>query len=273
MSKIFKTLTILGIGIPLAVAVIQTDQASRLQAENQRLRQALVRQSRREVMPSGDILPKTPDRTPDKIGESDEERHARLSAAAFESIRQQREAARLDGSDRPVSYSLIEPGGTGLTPGAAKAAGLNEAQQKRVAEILTKTWTNAADDFAQRAMLVEEESHESSGLLVYQIPARPDRGRDFKARLQGELDGEVGKTMRETLMKGVQRDDFFVGFGASDVRLEFLVGEETFKFAILNPLNGEPRCFGSGVFKEFKERFGESFELPPSSKENPNKKW
>ncbi len=273
MSKISKILAVIAIGIPLAVAVIQADQASKLQTENKRLQQAASRQSQRKTTSRGEIPARTSDSERGSTEESEGQRLARLEAAADESIRQQKEAARLDGSNQVVSYSLIEAGGIGLSAGAAKAAGLSKAQQEAVAGILRKTWTDVSDDFARRATLVDEESDESVGHLVYQIPARRDRGKEFKDRLQVELDGEVGEAKRKILMKGVQSDDFMGGFGRLDVRLEFLVGEELFKFAYLNPLNGEPSCFGGGVFNEFKEKFGQSFELPPSSKEDPKRRW
>lgn len=273
MNTISKSLITLTIAASLLVTAYQVSRASRLQAENQRLLQAISSPPDVKLTRTGEaglIVRET--RKPERSDESEDERLERLRAAAEESIRQQKAASELDGSNLPISYSLVEPGGKGLTTGAAKAAGLSESQQKAVTEILRNTWMSVSDDFVRRATFVEEESSEEAGVSVYMVSARPDRGREFKEQLERELDAAAGEAKRNILMKGVQRADFFGGFGAFDVRLEFAVKEGSFKFALLNPLNGQPSCFGGGVFDEFKERFGETFELPPS-KENPKRKW
>lgn len=266
MTTLSKSLLSATIGASLLIAAYQAKRASTMREENQRLQQAIASPptihgaTSPRIPPQEDVHPKR--ETPK---ESEEERLARLEAAADESIRQQRAAWEANESNRPVSYSLIERGGKGLTKGAAKAAGLSKGEQQAVADVLTKTWTIVSDDFARRATFIEEESNEEAGVSVYMVSARPDRGRGFKGQLERELDAAVGEEKRKVLMKGVQSDDFFAGFGKSDVRLEFLVTKGVFKFAFLNPLNGEPNCFGSHPFKEFEDQFGDSFEVPESS--------
>lgn len=272
-NTIPRSLIAITIGVLLLVTEYQALRALKLQAENLRLLQANASPPDLKLTTTDEAGPiNRATRKPDPLDESENERQARLRAGAYESIRQQKAAAELDGSNRPISYSLVEPGGKGLTTGAAKAAGLSKGEQQSVTEILRNTWMIVSDDFARRATFIEEDSSEEEGVSVYMVSARPDRGREFKEQLERELDAAVGEAKRNLLMKGVQRNDFFGGFGTFDVRIEFAVKEGNFKFALLNPLNGKPSCFGGGVFDEFKERFGESFELPPS-KENPKRKW
>jgi hypothetical protein len=263
MSHISKSLVPITLGAALLVTAYQASRAAKLQAENQRIRQAIVappviKPARAAAAgPLARAVPKL-----ERLEESEEERLARLLEAADESIRQQKAAAELDGSNRPCPYSLVEPGGKGLTKGAAKAAGLSKDQQEAVAEVLRNTWSLVSDDFARRATFVEEESSEAAGISVFMISARPDRGKEFKEQLERELDAAVGGEKRKILMKGVERYDFPGAFGASDVRLEFSVRDGVCKFAYLNPNNGMPSRFGSRPFGEFVDLFGDSFEVP-----------
>lgn len=263
MTITSSSLALITLSAALLVAAWQASRASKLQAENQRIRQSLA--SPPAIMPTNTAGADPPDRTtpkPGRLEKSEEQRLARLRKAAEESIRQQRAAAELDGSNQPVSYSLVEPGGKGLTTGAAKAAGLSADQQEVVAGVLKKTWLNVSDDFARRATPVDEESDQAAGVSVFMISARPDRGREFKEQLERELDAAVGEGKRKILMKGVSRYDFLGGFGAFDVRLEFAVRSGVCKFAYLDPSSGRPSRFGSKPFGEIADWFGDSFELP-----------
>jgi hypothetical protein len=258
-----KSLALITIGTALLVAAYQASRASKLQAENQRLRQAIM--SRPAVMPTTTAGADPLDRTtpkPGRLEESEEQRLARLRKAAEESIRQQLAAAELDGSNRPFSFSLIEPGGKDLTTGAAKAAGLRGDEREAVAEALRKTWVIVSEDFAKRATLVDEESDQAAGVSVFMIPARADRGREFKEQLERELGAAVGEDKRKILMKGISSYDFLGGFGAFDVRLEFAVRDGVFRFSYLDPNSGRPSRFGSKPIDKFVDLFGDSFELP-----------
>ena len=266
MTITSRSLASITIGAGLLVAAYQASRASKLQAENQRIRQTIM--SPPAIKPTTTAGADPLDRTtpkPERLDESEEQRLARLREAAEASIRQQLAAAELDGSNRPVSYSLVEPGGKGLTTGAAKAAGFRSDQREAVAEALRKTWAIVSDDFARRATPVDEESDQAAGVSVFMISARADRGREFKEQLERELDAEVGEDKRKILMKGVSSYDFLGGFGAFDVRLEFSVRDGVCKFAYLDPNSGRPSRFGSLRFGKFYDQFGNSFELPESS--------
>ena len=244
--------------VSLLVAGYQAHEATGLRAENQLLDQEAL----------GRIVPARP--SPKDAGrrrrESGELSEEKPGHTVDEALRRQIEMADHGTHEYHVDYVLMEKGGQGLSPKAAKAAGLTPEEERHVDEILKRIWNDATEDFARRAELVEAESEEKTGRRVYLIPARPDRGWEFKNQLLDELADAVGASKRAILMRGYQCDEFLAGFGAQDVRIEFTAGEKKFTFAYLNPLDGEATLFGSVALDRFNDQFGNSFEIPAAAK-------
>jgi len=257
LTRIFLAVAL----VSLLVAGRQAHEAAGLQAENRRLDHEVVRR----------IVPAKPSpvdaaRQGQESAESPREKPGHT---VDEVLRRQIENADHGLHEFHVDYFLIEKGGQGLSKKAAKAAGLTPGEERSVDEILKRIWNDATADFACRAELVEAESEETTGRRVYMIPARPDRGWEFKNQLLDELSDAVGASKRAILMRGYQCDHFLAGFGAQDVRLEFAAGEKKFSFAYLNPLDGQATGFGSVALNQFNDRFGNSFEIPATAKPEP----
>lgn len=255
MSTLSKSLMAAAVVVPLLIASRQMNEADRLQAENRRLHQAATK-------PTLSAPPSAKEPVARKR-ESGRDQSPRPGTAAREAIRKRMEMAQRGMHPDSFDHSLFEKGGKGVTPGAAKAAGLSSEEQEAVSGILAKTWATVSEDFARRATRVEDESDEKTGRTVYMITARPDRGREFNEQLVDDLERAVGISKLEILIKGYQRTHSLGGFGAQDVRLEFVAGQKKFSFAYLNPLDGEPTYFGSKPLEQFEEEFGDSFEIPP----------
>ncbi len=261
MNVIRISLVTVTIGASLAVAILQSKRAAGYEIENQILR------AKRDVSTgaSGDIKHQQTPSTALASSMDDESKEAariaRLREAADESIRQQQEAFAIEMAKNP-HFSLTRADGTSLSPEAAKTAGLDAGQQKAVNFILKKTMMEVSADFASRAMIVDAESKSANGLTVYSIPARRDRGKELRDRLDASLDSEVGQAKRKILTRNLDSNNFIAGFGAQDVRLEFSSDGETYHFVYLNPLSGEPSCFGSHPLAQFQSQFGDSFEIP-----------
>jgi hypothetical protein len=252
MSKLSKILIAVAI-VSLLVAARQANEAERLQVENRYLE--------RKASRLGTPVSSSPDETrPSR--ETGETRPGKPGPVIEEALRQQIEMADRGMHEYHGDYFLMEEGLPGLSPKAAKAAGLTGEEETRVSGIMTKTWKAGAADFARRAELVEEESDEKTGRRVYMIPARVDRGWEIKDVLLAELGDAVGIDKRAILMRGYQSDHFFGGFGAEDVRLEFYPAERRFAFSYLNPLDGQASLFGEDPMEDFSRRFGDSFEIP-----------
>ncbi|MES2924385.1 MAG: hypothetical protein V4819_22730 [Verrucomicrobiota bacterium] len=254
----------LAIGCPLVLAVLQGNRVSRFEAENERLREVIDPTFRTSGVSRHEAQAPDEKISFKKPYESESAKLARERKAADESIRQQQAAEKIENAKHP-RFSLMETGGTKMTAKAAQAAGLSDDQQNAVNDILEKTWVSVTNDLAARASLVEAESNIETGISVYMVFALPDRGKAWRGQLENSLDVQVGSAKLKILMGGLDSDLSLAGFGAKDVRFEFSVKNRTCKFAYLNPLNGEPTCYGSSTFDEFKERFGESFELPDAS--------
>lgn len=251
-------ITLAVVVVSLLVAGRQAYEAAGLQAEIQRLDQELLRR----------IVPAKPSpvdaaRQGQESAESPQEKPGHT---VDEVLRRQIQQADHGLHEFPVDYFLIEKGGQGPSPKAVKAAGLTRGEERQVHEILKRIWNDATADFARRAELVEAESEEKTGRRVYMIPARPDRGWEFKNQLLDELADAVGVSKRAILMRGYQYDHFLAGFGAQDVRLEFTAGEKEFAFAYLNPFDGLATRFGSLALDRFNDQFGNSFEIPAAAK-------
>lgn len=259
MSKVSKILLAVVV-IALLVASHQANQAERLQTENR----YLERKAERLAAPVQQI----PDDPARRSRESGERSSPKPGLVVEEALRRQIENAdRGSYEDFGVSghFFLMEEGQAGISPAAAKAAGLTKDEEKLVSRILMKAWDDGARDFARRAELVEEESDEKSGRMVYMIPARADRGWEIKDELLAELGDAVGPEKRAILMRGYQSNRLFGGFGADDVRLEFSAGGNKYSFSYLNPLDGSDTFYGSSPLEEFSHRFGDSFEIPSAA--------
>lgn len=260
MSTLSKTLMVAAVVVPLLLAARQTNRIHVLEAENGRLRTA------------GETLAPPASRPEPALRgkESGKKEPLRgLGSAAREAIRERMEAAQRGLFPDSFEHSLFEKGGRGITPGAAKAAGLSHEETEAVSAILRKTWATVSEDFARRAILVEEESDEKNGHIVYMIPARPDRGREFNRQLVDELENAVGLSKLEILISGYQRTRSLGGFGAQDVRLEFLPDGKRFKFRYLSPLSGDWNRGGADTLEEFKDQFGDSFDIPEAAPPEP----
>ena len=258
MSALSKTLMAATVVVPLLFAIHQANEANRLQSETQLLHET-----------SGKLISSeqpSPRESISRKGGRGREPSSRPDSAAREAIRKRMEMAQVGMHPDSFDHSLFEKGGKGVTAGAAKAAGLNREEQAAVSEILTKTWSVVSDDFARRAILVEDDSDEKSGRTVYMVAARPDRGREFNEQLVADLENAVGISKLEILIKGYQRTHSLGAFGAQDVRLEFTAGKKEFSFAYLNPLDGEGTYFGSQPLEKFQEDFGDSFEVPEAKR-------
>lgn len=249
MSHLSKILLAVAV-VALLIASYQANEASRLLTENRHLE----RKAMRLIVP----VSLSPHHRTRRSRESGGTRQPNAYPAVEEALVREIRMADQGLHEYHVDYFLMEEGKPGVSAKAAKAAGLTDAEEKRVSGILMEIWNDAAGDFASRAELVEEESEEKAGRLVYMIPARADRGWALKDELLGELGDAVGPGKRAILMSGYQSNRFFGGFGAYDVRLEFTAGESKFSFSYLNPLDGEPNCFGSDPLEHFSDRFGNS---------------
>lgn len=242
MTTLRKAMIAVAIAASIGTAAYQTSRVASLHAENEALQQTSTRQSVRMIRPRA-------------IASS-------IQPGGAEAAPPRTEPPQVLASNGSTEFSLIAPAGKGITTGAAEVAGLNPDQKKAVDRMLRALWNRVSDDFASRTVLVAAESNPKAGLLVYNIPARPDKGREFVGQLETSLDAEVGEARRKLLMKGVSSYDFLGGFGAFDVRLEFSVRNGVCKFAYLDPNSGRPSRFGSKPFDKFVDLFGDSFELP-----------
>ncbi len=255
MSKVSKILLAVVV-MALLVAGYQANQVERLQTENR----YLERKAGRLAAP----VERSSDGTSRSRPEPGEVPPMKPGLAVEESLR-----LLIENADHGMHedygsehFFLMEEGQPGISPAAVKAAGLTHEEGKLVSRILMKAWDDGAEDFARRAELVEEESDEKSGRMVYMIPARADRGWEIKDELLAELGDAVGAEKRAILMRGYQSNRLFGGFGADDVRLVFTAGAKTYSFAYLNPLDGSETFLGSPPLDEFSHRFGNSFEIP-----------
>ncbi|RYD23658.1 MAG: hypothetical protein EOP88_03275 [Verrucomicrobiaceae bacterium] len=258
MSKLSKILLAVVI-VSLLVASRQADEAERLQTENR----SLERQVGRLTTP----VHQPPHDTSRSRGGTGEVPRPKPGLEVEEALRQQ--IVNADNGiheDYGTHFSLMEEGQDGVSPAAAKAAGLTGEESEQVSRILKKAWDSAAEDFARRAELIEEDSDEKAGRTVYMISARADRGWGLKDVLLAELGDAVGAEKRALLMRGYQSNRFFGGFGADDVRLEFTAGASKYSFTYLNPLDGSDTYYGSSPLEEFSHRFGDSFEIPGISR-------
>jgi RNA polymerase sigma factor (sigma-70 family) len=240
-SALRKAIVALAMAASIGAAIDQSIRVSTLRAENESLQQTYPRQAVRIIRPRA-IASATQPGGAEKEGPIADSQQVIASSSSTE-------------------FSLIAPAGKGITTGAAEVAGLNPQQKKAVDRMLRAIWNRVSDDFASRAVMVTAESDPKAGLLVYNIPARTDRGREFVRQLESSLDAEVGETKRKLLMKGIKTSDFLGGFGALNVRLKFAEGHGC-DYAISKPGSGESVQTGSMDFDSFIDRFGDSFELP-----------
>lgn len=261
MSTLSKTLAAAAIAVPLLIGSHQANEAARLQTENHRLYTTAASLPPSEPSASTEVTRAK--------GQSGKAPPKDPSAAARASIHRYLEMAERGVYDQPMEYQLLEKGDRGLSEGAARAAGLSAKECEAVSGVLKASWSEASGDFVCRAMLVEEESDPDSGHFVYLIPARRDRGKEQRDRLLGDLENAVGITRVAILIRGFQGDDFLGGFGAMDVRIEFLPGGKRYSAEYLDPLTGEATSSGNHPLKWFRDEFGDSFEVPSPAAPDP----
>jgi hypothetical protein len=75
----------------------------------------------------------------------------------------------------------------------------------------------------------------------------------------------VGAAKRKILMRNLKSYDFFAGFGALDVRMEFRGG--VCDCWITEPQSGKQLCHIGTGYDGFIDRFGSSFEIPEPENE------
>lgn len=249
VSFLRRIVIVIAVAGAIGFALHQSGRVSKLQRENQTLQQAYIRQAIRSIRPR-ELAPATLPGNP----KSENRDHDKFTGAS-------QVMASVEGSSDSVEFSLIAPAGRGITTGAAEVAGLSLIQKKAVDGVLRATWKRVSNDFASRAVIEKAASEPKAGLLVYNIPARPDRGREFIRQLETSLDAEVGEAKRKVLMKGIGPGDFIGSFGALDIRLKFSKGGQC-EYTLSQPESGEHVGKGSMDFDSFIDRFGHSFELP-----------
>jgi len=165
--------------------------------------------------------------------------------------------ASIGGPTEPEDFSLFAPAGRGITTGAAEFAGLDPSQRKAVDKVLRSHWKRMEQDFASRAVEVPAKAAGSKG---FSIPARGDGGSGPRARLEADLDAEVGAAKRVLLMRGLKPLDFFGGFGGLEIWMEFRGAGCDYRMT--DPSSGKQLGTGSMSYDSFIDRFGTSFELP-----------
>jgi hypothetical protein len=180
--------------------------------------------------------------------------------AALKSIEAQRREAEATGANDPVPYDTIGQAGR-LTTAAAEAAGLSSGERTQVEKIFLNAWNLASDRFATDATLDEARSNANEGFYVYQIRALPDRGSAGLHEFQKNLDSAIGEDRRKTLMMGLNKYDYFGGFGALDIEIEFSKSNQSYTYKYLNPQTGRPTRFGTSAIEEFPHQFGDTFDL------------
>ncbi len=250
-----KCLLTAAVGISIGLAIYQSDRAAKLQRENLTLRESFNARPisvARARMASGSSQDATIDAMVSDAGDG------------FQVM------ATIGGVTDPGEFSLIAPGGRGITTGAAEAADLTPDERKAVDDILRAAWKKIAADFAARAVPVHGESDPEAGISVFTIPARPDRGKGYVAELETALDAAVGVSKRSILMSRLNPDHALGGFGSFNVRMEFKTkGGFVFKCLYLDPDSGETELDLSGGLDTFVEYFDDSFEFPEMPEDGP----
>lgn len=160
-----------------------------------------------------------------------------------------------------IRYDLFSASNGRLTTGAAEAAKLTEAERVSVGDLVEKTWATASEDFAARAKLDKGSSNEATGIFVYNIRARADRGKGPIQDLSNSLDATIGKDRQKVLTQGIRSYDCFGGFGKYDIRIEFNTKDGKYNYEYIDPESGNKSRFGSGTIDQFKQQFGNSFEI------------
>ncbi|MES2924386.1 MAG: sigma-70 family RNA polymerase sigma factor [Verrucomicrobiota bacterium] len=254
MTMLQKALVATAICASLGIAIYQTSRASRLEEQNQVLRQAFGGRSGSSTA---------------KIDSAGHRLETEASPRAADHGGAGGFKVLASGGDphSPGEVSLIAPAGRGITTGAAEVAKLTADERKTVDGILRATWKRVSDDFATRATLVKTESTPEVEISVFRIAARPDRGSGYIADLEHALDSTVGSAKRKILMGGFKSRIPLGGFGAFDVTLEFFNRGGRFGYRCLyaDPDSGKKGREASGNFDSFIENFGDSFEIPATA--------
>ena len=192
--------------------------------------------------------------------ETESQRISRLQKAAIASIEQQKRKAAEQTVNKPLVRNPFGKQGQ-LTAEAALAANLTDVEKNDVDQRLKRFWEKETQEFAARARLNTVESNEDTGVYVYDIDAREDRGKVNLQQLVDSLNEAVGVEKQKILTKGVGPYDCFAGMGRFDVRLEFITNENKCRVDYINPKSKLTSRFTIIGMDEFRSRFGDSFDI------------
>jgi hypothetical protein len=185
---------------------------------------------------------------------------ARLESKAWESIRQQKERAEADGSNRPPDYQTFGENGR-VTTGALLAAKIDKQNWPFVESTLAALWKSAELAFSSRITIDEARSDRAKGLVRYTVRTDPAANEKLLSSMKAELDAVIGMDKRDTLLKGLDSEDCFGLLGNYDI--EFAVDSErkVVSYEYRASKTGRVAVTGASSVEDFSKRFGRVLDI------------